>query len=141
MNGWQIFATFSLLISIDGTHALKPTPLISRRAFAAFTPVLVGGVVATTLPKVSSALDMDAFANSELASDTPKKGGKLSEDEALCRFGGASSLRAEACSRAGMQPKSGLRPDGKVDRGDFKTCKKDYIKDLKGNWEATWACN
>jgi hypothetical protein len=64
---------------------------------------------------------MDAFANSELKSDTPKKG--LSEDEALCRFGGASSLRAEACSRVKLKPKSGLDPSGKIDRGEFERCK------------------
>jgi hypothetical protein len=64
---------------------------------------------------------MEAFANSELTRDTPKRG--LSEDEALCRFGGASSLRAEACSRVKLKPKSGLDPSGKIDRGDFERCK------------------
>mmetsp|Transcript_22544 Transcript_22544/g.62653 ORF Transcript_22544/g.62653 Transcript_22544/m.62653 type:complete len:149 (+) Transcript_22544:149-595(+) len=53
------------------------------------------------------ALDMDAFMNQELESDTkncdPKKDPKcapqLSADEALCKYGQSGEARGEACKR------------------------------------------
>lgn len=56
---------------------------------------------------ISHALDMDAFMNSELESDTkgcnpktdPKCKPKLSNDEALCKYGNSGNARAEACKR------------------------------------------
>merc|ERR1712232_237800 len=55
----------------------------------------------------ASALDMDAFEKSIVASDTekcdPKKDPKcipkLSDDEALCQYGGGGNARGEACMR------------------------------------------
>ena len=53
------------------------------------------------------ALDMDAFASSELANDTkncdakrdPKCIPKLTEDQALCKYGQSGDARAAACKR------------------------------------------
>ncbi|GMH46846.1 hypothetical protein TrRE_jg4909 [Triparma retinervis] len=132
---WPSRFSFNLILFlffIISSSALSPS--ISRRAFS-FTSL--SSLTYLASPARTLALDMDAFANSELKSDTPKKG--LSEDEALCRFGGASSLRAEACSRVKLKPKSGLDPSGKIDRGDFERCKKDYVmKD--GKWSPSWSC-
>lgn len=57
--------------------------------------------------KAANALDMDAFVNSQLESDTkncdPKKDPKckpeLSKDEALCKYGQSGTARGEACQR------------------------------------------
>jgi len=55
----------------------------------------------------ANALDMDAFVNSQLESDTtncnPKTDSKckpkLTEDEALCKYGQSGEARAAACKR------------------------------------------
>jgi len=57
--------------------------------------------------EAANALDMDAFVNSQLESDTkncdPKKDPKcipeLSKDEALCKYGQSGTARGEACAR------------------------------------------
>ncbi|VEU38517.1 unnamed protein product [Pseudo-nitzschia multistriata] len=84
----------------------EPTPSVSRRrlleragAFAAaavFAPVTA-----------ASALDMEAFANSQIEADIkncdpkrdPKCIPKLNADEALCKYGQSGSARGEACKR------------------------------------------
>jgi len=65
--------------------------------------------VAASLTNVgtASALDMDAFMNSELEKDQkncdpkrdPKCIPKLSGDEALCKYGQSGNAKAEACKR------------------------------------------
>jgi len=87
------------------------------------------------LPSDSSALDMDAFMNQELSKEecdprTSKKCvQKLTDDEALCKFGQPSKERGDACVRAGQSTKltkNGVDAYGKVDRGDFTRCKQFY---------------
>jgi hypothetical protein len=81
---------------------------------------------------------MDAFMNAELAKDadcgssntrdcTPRK--KLTDDEALCKYGQPSRERGDACVRAGVSTKlkpGGVDAYGKLDRGDFVKCKQFY---------------
>ncbi|GMI00621.1 hypothetical protein TrLO_g8479 [Triparma laevis f. longispina] len=63
--------------------------------------------VAPLIPGAAQALDMDAFMNSELASDKAacnektdsKCVPKLSQDEALCKYGQSGEKRGEACKR------------------------------------------
>lgn len=62
--------------------------------------------VAFASPGIASALDVDAFANNELANDTkncnakldPKCVPKLSTDEALCQYG-QGKAKQEACKQ------------------------------------------
>lgn len=85
---------------------------------------------------------MDAFMNAELAKDSecdtssntrdciPRK--KLTDDEALCKYGQPSRDRGDACVRAGMSTKlkpGGVDAYGKVDRGDYVKCKQFYEMD------------
>ena len=87
-------------------------------------------------PGLANALDMEAFANAELSSSecnekidkkcVPKT--KLTDDEALCKYGMPSQGKGEACVRAGKStaPKTpgGVDAFGKVDRGNFVRCKR-----------------
>lgn len=69
--------------------------------------VLGGSFAIFSAVQSSNALDMDAFMNSELESDTkncdpkrdPKCIPKLSADEALCKYGQSGEARGEACKR------------------------------------------
>ena len=93
----------------------------------------------------AGALDMDAFVAKELAlsnndSDCDdrvdkKCQRKMSDDEALCRFGQPSQATGEACLRANMSTKRSSTVDafGKVDRGDYLRCKAKYVDDGKSN--------
>ena len=69
---------------------------------------------------------------------------KLSEDEALCRFGQPSKRTGEACLRAKMSTKrpNGVDAFGSVDRGDFVKCKPNYVDDpeRKGMLKNVWKC-
>eukprot|EP00429_Kryptoperidinium_foliaceum_P006893 CAMPEP_0176024308 /NCGR_PEP_ID=MMETSP0120_2-20121206/11877_1 /TAXON_ID=160619 /ORGANISM="Kryptoperidinium foliaceum, Strain CCMP 1326" /LENGTH=110 /DNA_ID=CAMNT_0017357487 /DNA_START=247 /DNA_END=576 /DNA_ORIENTATION=- len=79
--------------------------LFGRRK--ALQSILGVGAAAAAAPKAAFGLDMDAFMNSELASDKancdPKKDPKcipkLSADEALCKYGQSGEARGEACKR------------------------------------------
>lgn len=104
---------------------LRSAILVNQRATAAAGPVLVdseqpstrrsallslfgAAVGAAFVPSSATALDMDAFVNSQLDNDTkncdPKKDSKcvpkLTEDEALCKYGQSGQARGEACVRA-----------------------------------------
>lgn len=89
-------------------------PLLGRRA--AFQSMMLGA--AMLAPTVSNALDMDAFMNSELDSDTkncdpkrdPKCIPKLTADEAMCKYGQSGDLRGEACKR--VKSGGGKLPSG-----------------------------
>lgn len=102
---------------------------LSRRSF------LVAPLIAA--PTAAMALDMDAFMNKELESTTcdeainKKCRPKLSDDEALCRFGSPSNRTGEACVRAGMSTAKtgGVDAFGKLDRGDYVRCKTVYEDD------------
>jgi hypothetical protein len=76
----------------------------------ALQAILAGAAVAASSslsPSVSNALDMDAFMNSELEKDQkecnpkvdPKCAPKMTQDEALCKYGQSGTARAEACKR------------------------------------------
>lgn len=81
----------------------------------------------------AQALDMDSFMSQELSppkNAVPTK--KLSDDEALCKFGQPSKERGDACIRAGLPTtlkKGGVDAYGNVDRGDFVRCKFIYESD------------
>ena len=78
---------------------------------------VMGGIasifLSTVIASNANALDMDAFMNAELASDLkncdpkrdPKCIPKLSEDEALCKYGQGGKARGEACQRIKSQGK------------------------------------
>jgi hypothetical protein len=130
--------TLLLLVVLSVCHAYS-TPLlrlvlakpVSRRS------LLVVPLIAA--PTAAMALDMDAFINKELESTTTscdekinkKCRPKLSDDEALCRFGSPSKATGEACVRAGMPTTKagGVDAFGKLDRGDFIRCKTLYEDD------------
>ena len=76
----------------------------SRRAALA---TVAGAGLAFLRPPTANALDMDAFANSELDKDQkncnpkvdPKCAPKMSADEAMCKYGQSGEARGEACKR------------------------------------------
>ena len=80
-------------------------PLYGRRK--ALQTILAGASVVASFPALSSALDMDAFMNSELEKDKkacnpkldPKCAPKMTQDEALCKYGQSGNARAEACKK------------------------------------------
>ncbi|KAG7350408.1 hypothetical protein IV203_009768 [Nitzschia inconspicua] len=80
-------------------------PLFGRRK--ALQSILAGASVVASFPSMSSALDIDAFTNSELEKDTkncnpkldPKCAPKMTQDEALCKYGQSGNARGEACKR------------------------------------------
>lgn len=96
---------------------------VGRRSFLTTG---VSTILAT--PTIASALDMDAFASSQLSADAPKK--DLSDDEALCKFGAPGKLRGEACQRAGIKTassdKNKVDAFGNIDRGDFVRCNREW---------------
>lgn len=88
-------------------------PLFGRRK--ALQSILAGAAVSATaagFPTASSALDMDAFANGQLEADKkacnpkldPKCAPKMTEAEALCKYGqSGGKARAEACKKVKQQ--------------------------------------
>lgn len=82
----------------------KPIVADTTRRNAIFLPIMA--TIATTASKVN-ALDMDAFANSQIEADKkncdPKRDPKcvptLTSDEALCKYGSSGKARGEACTR------------------------------------------
>jgi hypothetical protein len=80
-------------------------PVSGRRK--ALQSILAGASMAATFPSSSNALDYDAFTNSELDKDTkncnpkvdPKCAPKMTQDEALCKYGQSGNARGEACKR------------------------------------------
>ena len=97
-----------------------------RRSFLA--KAVVAPVSIMISPTLTNALDMDAFASSQLTADTPKK--ELSDDEALCKFGAPGKQRGEACQRAGIKTgksdKNKVDVFGNIDRGDFVRCNREW---------------
>ena len=133
----KVFVVLSAFLIIS-CESLAPNPRqvasIYRRSI-----LLLPFVTAAGVPIAASALDVDAFISQELSKDecdprTAKKcTKKLTNDEALCKFGQPSKERGDACVRAGQSTKltkNGVDAYGKVDRGDFQRCKQFY--DLEG---------
>ena len=113
----------------------------NRRNFLAAALVLT----TTAASKPAHALDMDSFVNQELATSSDANNKKLSDDEALCKFGQPSKDRGDACVRAGMSTtlkKGGVDAYGNVDRGNFVRCKIVYVDDpdIKGFLMKTTVC-
>jgi hypothetical protein len=110
MKSLELVAALYLLCgTVAHSYSTRP-PETSRRSFFALPFVVIAG---GSGPAISNALDMDAFMKQELESGTTcnEKTGKncepkkLSEDEALCRFGAPAKETGEACLRAGMSTK------------------------------------
>lgn len=118
---------------------IPTTPTCDRRNF-------LTALILTTAAAPAQALDMDSFMSQELSA--PKSApstAKLSDDEALCRFGQPSKERGDACVRAGISTslkKGGVDAYGNVDRGDFVRCKLKYVDDpnIKGFLMKTTVC-
>jgi len=78
-----------------------------REMIGAVFGTIAFGITASSGGEAANALDMDAFMNSELESDKkncdpkrdPKCIPKLTEDEALCKYGQSGNARGEACKR------------------------------------------
>ncbi|KAL7439688.1 hypothetical protein ACHAXM_006838 [Skeletonema potamos] len=94
----------------------------SRRDFLTNLAPLVAGAAFTVATTSAQALDFDAFANSEIENDTkkcdpkqdPKCIPKLSDDEALCQYGGGGKARGEACMR--VKKAGGKLPEVKKEK-------------------------
>jgi hypothetical protein len=94
----------------------------NRRDFLANLAPLVAGAAFTVVSSPAQALDFEAFANSEIANDTkkcdpkldPKCIPKLSDDEALCQYGGGGKARGEACMR--VKKAGGKLPEVKKEK-------------------------
>lgn len=99
----------------------SPTDNTRRSTLLAF-PAFAMIAGQAFFPSPSRALDFDSFMANELANDNKKVETKMSEDEALCRFGSPSKKTGEACLRAGRTTKrpTGVDAFGNVDR-EFKT--------------------
>jgi len=100
--------------------------ILSRRnAMGGIASILFSGsVIAVASPSSkANALDMDAFINAELASDAkncdpkkdPKCVPKLSEEEALCKYGQGGKAKSEACRKVRSEGKElpSVAPQGK----------------------------
>jgi hypothetical protein len=94
---------FGLKTTVEKPMAIEE-PLFGRRKAL---QAILGATAAAAAPAIASALDMDAFMNKEIESDTkncdPKKDRrcipKLNADEALCKYGQSGDARGEACAR------------------------------------------
>ena len=99
-------------------QANSDAEITSRRN--AMASIFFSTIAAT---KAANALDMDAFMNAELASDTkncdpkrdPKCVPKLAQEEALCKYGQGGKAKAEACKSIKAQGKEvpSAAPQGK----------------------------
>jgi len=111
---------------------------------------MFGIAMTTVAPPAVSGLDIDRFVEKELDTNTcnettdKKCRPKMSEDEALCRFGQPSRRTGEACLRASLPTKrpSGVDAFGSIDRGNFVKCKPNYVEDPKnpGFLVNQWKC-
>ncbi len=121
---------------VEAWSAVSP-----RRLFFVHLAADIGVVTAAIPSQPSYALDMDAFIQKELSNDScddrvsKKCQPKLTDDEALCRFGQPSQATGEACLRAKMSTKrsTGVDAFGKVDRGEYLRCKAKYVDDKQTN--------
>lgn len=107
-NSAMAFTTSSPMSTPTRSSAATMNMSNNRRDFLAnLTPLVAGAAFTIVSTPAAQALDFDAFANSEIESDTkkcdPKKDPKcipvLSKDEALCQYGGGGQARGEACMR------------------------------------------
>lgn len=94
------------------------SPPDSTRRFTvlAFPAIAMASGILASNPSRSEALDMDSFIAKEL--DNKKEPPKMSDDEALCKYGQPSKATGNACLRAGLSTKrpTGVDAFGTVDR-------------------------
>lgn len=118
----------------------SPPDNTRRSVFAVPALALMAGLTTSSSPSV--ALDVDSFMAKEL--DNNKVEPKMSDDEALCKFGSPSKGTGNACLRAGLSTKrpTGVDAFGTVDRGNFVRCKPNYVEDPKnkGMLINVWDC-
>ena len=101
-------AGYQYVTSLSGSSSSDNEIVSRRNAMGGLATIFLSTIAAT---RASNALDMDAFMNAELASDKkncdPKKDPKcipkLSEDEALCKYGQGGKAKGEACKRLKSQ--------------------------------------
>ena len=110
----------------------------SRRSFISLPFILCG---TSFFPHQTQALDIDAFIQQEIASEKPK--GKMSDDEALCKFGMVGKLRGDACKRLGISTAAktpgGVDAYGNIDRGTFERCRRSWSI-VNGKYEKEDIC-
>lgn len=114
MRGFKLLGTAALAVNDCSLHrpesrslVLEPLKTIDEPLFGRRKALLTLLAGAASFPSVSSALDIEAFANSELDKDQkncnpkfdPKCAPKLTQDEALCKYGQSGNARGEACKR------------------------------------------
>mmetsp|Transcript_982 Transcript_982/g.2531 ORF Transcript_982/g.2531 Transcript_982/m.2531 type:complete len:184 (+) Transcript_982:179-730(+) len=115
-------------------------------AFTAIATAATATLAVSSKPAPSVALDFDAFVSRELGTNNNGRvePAKMSDDEALCKFGAPSKATGNACLRAGLSTKrpTGVDAFGSVDRGDFVRCKPNYVDDPKrpGMLINVWDC-
>jgi hypothetical protein len=148
MNKICIPTTLMLLLmateSPVGEALQLQQPSLSRRQAFASIATAAAASAFVIAPPASNALDMDAFANQQLKSsvcDDKKCAPKLTDDEALCRYGSPAQKTGEACVRAGLSTKRAGTLDafGQSDRGDFARCKSRY-EDKGDRYELVTEC-
>jgi hypothetical protein len=112
-------------------------PLTGRRDFldrafavatTAMTTAATTAASMTTNPSAANALDYDSFESSIISNEERGASMKLTDDEALCRYGAPGRAMGEACDRAKATPKlpKGVDAAGIVDRGDYLRCRYEY---------------
>jgi hypothetical protein len=150
MNKLLFVYTLIVGIAIFPCDALvgSTTTTNSRRDMLNTIPkiaFITGGTLfgSSIVVEKSYALDMDAFINKELANDNAKSSSnkKLTNDEALCKYGQPSKDRGDACVRAGLPislPGRAVNAYGEVDRGTFVRCKQFYELEEEGYVKKTY---
>jgi hypothetical protein len=96
----------------------------------------------TTNPSTTAcALDYDSFESSIISEEKRVSAPKLSDDEALCRYGAPGRAMGEACDRAKVKPNlpRGVDAAGVVDRGDYLRCRYEYPI-IDGEYVKTRVC-
>jgi hypothetical protein len=141
MNKISTLTTLLLLLmaTVSPSEALQQPSLSRRQAFASIATATAAASVFVIAPLASNALDMDAFANQQLTPSVAPP--KLTDDEALCRYGSPAQKTGEACVRAGLPTKrsGSLDAFGKTDRGDYVRCKSRY-EDRGDRYEMVTEC-
>lgn len=110
----------------DGYVALGRRELLDNLARRA---ALAAAAAAVALPgPPARALDFAAFESGEISKDADRAAPKLSDDEALCKYGAPGKAMGAACERAKMKPNlpSVVDASGQVDRGEYLRCKTEY---------------
>ncbi|KAL7493911.1 hypothetical protein ACHAWT_003241 [Skeletonema menzelii] len=122
-GGNSAFAFTSSMPTHTRSSAATMNMSNNRRDFLAnLTPLVAGAAFTVVSTPAAQALDFEAFANSEIENDTkkcdPKKDPKcipvLSDDEALCQYGGGGKARGEACMR--VKKAGGKLPEVKKEK-------------------------